>query len=73
MLSDPTPSAPAALWRSRDVAAFLTVSEATLSRWRRRGVGPGFVRVGGIARYRPETVRIWLSIMETSGGRAKNA
>lgn len=55
------------LWRSRDVAAYLDISEATLARWRKRGVGPGCIYLDGIARYRPETVRRWVESMETRG------
>jgi len=60
----------AVLWRSRQVAEFLGVSEATLSRWRKRGVGPGCVHLGGIARYRSETVRAWVESMEGRDGGA---
>lgn len=58
------------LWRSVDVAAFLNISEATLSRWRKRGVGPGCIHVAGVARYRPETVRAWVESMEGRDGGA---
>lgn len=64
---------PSALWRSRDVAAFLDVSEATLARWRRRGIGPACIQIDGIARYRPVTVEAWLDSMEASSGRAESA
>ncbi|GAA1050982.1 hypothetical protein GCM10009569_31010 [Arthrobacter russicus] len=58
------------LWRSVDVASFLNISEATLSRWRKRGVGPGCIHVASVARYRPETVRAWVESMESRNGRA---
>lgn len=41
------------LWCPRDVAEFLNVSQATLSRWGRENVGPPFVQVGGVYRYSP--------------------
>jgi hypothetical protein len=58
------------LWRSADVAAYLNVSEATVSRWRKRGVGPGCIHIAGVARYRPETVRAWIESMEDRNGGA---
>jgi hypothetical protein len=58
------------LWRSSDVAAFLDVSEATLSRWRKRGLGPGCIHVAGVARYRPETVCAWIESVEGRDGGA---
>lgn len=64
------PRAALDLWRSADVAAFLNVSEATVSRWRKRGVGPGCIHIAGVARYRPETVRAWVESMEGRDGGA---
>src|SRR6185312_11415324 len=58
----------APLWFSREAAAYLRVSEATLSRWRRQRLGPPFVQVGSIARYRASTVRDWVSSQESSRG-----
>lgn len=47
---------------SRDVAGILKISVSTLAKWRQRGAGPAFTRVGErIVRYRREDVRIWLS------------
>ncbi len=56
------------LWCTRDVAEFLNVSQATLSRWRREKIGPPFLRVGSISRYRPATVRAWVSEQENDHG-----
>lgn len=53
-----------ALWCARDVAEFLNVSQATLSRWRRERIGPPFLRVGGVSRYNPATVRAWVTEQE---------
>ena len=36
------------LMHSREVAAYLKVSESTLSRWRSAGMGPPFLRLGGL-------------------------
>ncbi|HNV40319.1 MAG TPA: helix-turn-helix domain-containing protein [Ornithinibacter sp.] len=52
------------LMHSREVAAYLKVSESTLSRWRSAGTGPPFLRLGGIARYRLDAVDRWLADLE---------
>lgn len=57
-------AASAPLLHSRDVAAYLKVSESTLSRWRSAGTGPPFIRMSGIARYRIEAVDAWLTELE---------
>ena len=46
---------------SREIAAFLRVSESTLSRWRAEKKGPPFIRIGGVTRYRIEQVEQWLA------------
>ena len=46
------------------IAAYLKVSESTLSRWRSAGQGPPFLRLGGIARYRIDAVDAWLAGLE---------
>ena len=52
------------LMYSREVAAYLKVSESTLSRWRSARTGPPFLRLGGIARYRLDAVDRWLAELE---------
>ncbi|WP_435195401.1 helix-turn-helix transcriptional regulator [Streptomyces sp. NRRL F-5630] len=52
------------LMDSREIAAYLKVSESTLSRWRSAGQGPPFLRLGGIARYRLDAVDAWLAGLE---------
>ena len=47
-----------------EVAAYLKVSESTLSRWRSAQTGPPFLRLGGIARYRLDALDQWLASME---------
>ena len=54
------------LMDSREIAAYLKVSESTLSRWRSAGQGPPFLRLGGIARYRIDAVDAWLAGLEGS-------
>ena len=53
---------------ARDVAEFLNVSQATLSRWRREKVGPPFLQIGGISRYNPSSVRAWVNANEQAHG-----
>jgi len=52
------------LMDSREIAAYLKVSESTLSRWRSAGQEPPFLRLGGIARYRLDAVDAWLAGLE---------
>ena len=52
------------LMDSWEVAAYLKVSESTLSRWRVDEKGPPFMQMGGIARYRYEAVEAWLASLE---------
>jgi hypothetical protein len=52
------------LMDSREIAAYLKVSESTLSRWRSADQGPPFLRLGGIARYRIDAVDAWLAGLE---------
>lgn len=52
------------LMDSREIAAYLKVSESTLSRWRSAGQGPPFLRLGGIVRYRIDAVDAWLAGLE---------
>jgi hypothetical protein len=61
------------VWTSKDVAQFLNVSESTLSRWRRRGIGPACVQIDGVSRYRPAAVEAWLEETERAYGRAARA
>jgi predicted DNA-binding transcriptional regulator AlpA len=54
------------------VAQFLSVSVATVRRWRLLGQGPRFIRVSGSAvRYRPEDVRAYLDARPSGGADAK--
>ncbi|MEX3510685.1 helix-turn-helix domain-containing protein [Kocuria carniphila] len=52
------------LMDSREVAAYLKVSESTLSRWRAEEKGPPFMQLGGVARYRHEAIEAWLASLE---------
>lgn len=45
----------------------LQVSLACLRRWRLRGEGPQYIKVGPLVRYRPEDVDGWLAELPTGG------
>lgn len=62
MSEEPLPVSP--LLDSREVAAFLKISESTLSRWRADKKGPPFLRMGGITRYRLDAVETWLNALD---------
>lgn len=53
------------LLSSRDLAGYLGVSEATVSRWRTFNRGPRFLDLSGIARYRRADVEDWLAEKES--------
>lgn len=48
------------LLTSRELARFLKVDDRTPESWRMRGVGPKYIRVGGLPRYRPSDVQAYL-------------
>lgn len=43
------------------LAAHLRVTKKALANWRARGIGPTFVRVGRLIRYREEDIEAWLN------------
>jgi predicted DNA-binding transcriptional regulator AlpA len=49
------------------VSEKLQVSLACLRRWRLRGDGPQYIKVGPLVRYRPEDVDGWLAELPTGG------
>lgn len=53
------------LLSSKELATYLGVSEATVSRWRTFRRGPRYVDLAGIARYRRSDVEEWLREKET--------
>lgn len=53
-------SAPDVLMDPRAAASYLGVSVATLADWRCRGVGPKWLKVGRLARYRMSDLQLWL-------------
>lgn len=48
------------LLQPEEVAEFYAVPELTLTRWRAKGTGPRYFRVGRHVRYRREDVEAWL-------------
>lgn len=52
-----------------EAARFLGVKEDTLYRWRHRGSGPAYVRVGRFVRYHKDDLNAWLAEQRvTTGG-----
>lgn len=45
----------------------LQVSLACLRRWRLRGEGPQYIKVGPLVRYRPEHIEHWITERPTGG------
>ncbi len=48
------------LWSELHAAMVIGVSAQSLSRWRKAGVGPSFLRLGRKVRYRPGDVVAWI-------------
>ncbi len=54
------------LLRETQAAERLGRSAGTLKRWRAKGYGPAFIRMGGrTPMYRPEAITKWLEANET--------
>jgi excisionase family DNA binding protein len=54
----------------KEVARQISVSLASLRRWRLLQHGPRFVKVGALVRYRPEDLEQWMEALP-SGGTAR--
>lgn len=66
----------AALISDQEVAERLGVSPWTLRAWRSQRVGPRWIKVGSLARYRPEDIEGYLetrTVLPTDRGRGKRA
>lgn len=50
------------LLTEKQVASTLSVSVATLRRWRSQGKPPEWLKLGGNVRYRPEVIRRYLAL-----------
>jgi predicted DNA-binding transcriptional regulator AlpA len=55
------------LLNETQVSEKLQVSLACLRRWRICGLGPQFVKVGTLVRYRPEAIGEWIEQLPTGG------
>ncbi len=55
------------LMTEEDVAKRLSVSLASLRRWRLLRKGPVFVKIGSLVRYRPEDLEAWMAALPTGG------
>ena len=53
------------------VSEKIQVSLACLRRWRLRGEGPQYVKVGPLVRYRPEAIEQWVDALPTGGNGRK--
>lgn len=56
-----------ALLNERELADALTVSVATIRRWRLFRQGPKYIKIGAAVRYRAEDVAAWLESRPTGG------
>jgi predicted DNA-binding transcriptional regulator AlpA len=55
------------LLNETQVSEKIQVSLACLRRWRLRGEGPPYVKVGPLVRYRPEAITEWIETLPTGG------
>ena len=55
------------LMTEEEVSKRLSVSLASLRRWRVVGRGPVFLKVGSLVRYRPEDLDAWLESLPIGG------
>jgi len=51
----------------KDVAKQISVSLASVRRWRLVNIGPRFVKVGALVRYRPEDLKHWMESLPSGG------
>ena len=58
---------PEMIFTEHEVGEVLRVSLATVRRWRRREIGPDFVKLGSSVRYKQEAVLSWLQSLPARG------
>lgn len=61
-------SAPTLLLTPRQAAAALSISERSLWSLTKSGAVPS-IKIGRLVRYRPESLRVWLTEREQSGAK----
>ena len=54
-----------------EVSEHLKVSLACLRRWRLHKIGPRFVKVGPLVRYRPDDLENWVAALPAGGSGPK--
>jgi predicted DNA-binding transcriptional regulator AlpA len=62
------PTTPTRFLNEKELSAILTVSVATLRRWRLLGQGPRATKIGAAVRYKPADIEAFLSRCPTIGG-----
>ncbi|HEX9137313.1 MAG TPA: helix-turn-helix domain-containing protein [Nitrospirota bacterium] len=60
-----TPAPAAQYLTPDDLAHMWQVSVGTIANWRTSKKGPEFIRIGGLVRYSPESVKAWLEAQPT--------
>lgn len=65
-----TNNTPGTLLNDREVARLLSVSVASIRRWRLFKTGPRFLKIGTLVRYRLSDVEQWLASRPSGGGAA---
>ena len=55
------------LLTEKEVAGRLAVSLALVRRWRLRGCGPRYIKIGALVRYRPEDVESFIKSRPSGG------
>lgn len=60
-----TPAAEVQYLTPEDLGHRFQVSPGTLGNWRTKGLGPEFIRIGGLVRYSPAAVEAWLAVQPT--------
>ena len=58
---------PDRMLNEKEVAEQLTVSVATIRRWRLFRQGPQFIKIGAAVRYRSSDITAWLNTRPTGG------
>lgn len=56
-----------ALLTEHEIAQFLSVSVASVRRWRLFKQGPKFLKIGACVRYRPQDISAYLESLPTGG------
>jgi predicted DNA-binding transcriptional regulator AlpA len=57
----------------QEVSKRLNISVASLRRWRLLNRGPQFVKIGGLVRYRPEDLDLWVAAQPTGRARMQSS